>query len=283
MCSGWTTPGDIKALFTKAATLTNQQLQFGIDVASSLLFQWSGRQFPGICQTTVRPIVRESWDDRMPSMRVEALATMPYGLAGFHWDSQSAGLLLPWARYKCGLPRERSCRCGPHELTLGTDQIDSILQVQIDGSVLAATEYEVHDRRWLVRMADGDGNRQQWPCCQRLDKPLGSTDTFGVTFTYGQKPPPDGVFACSWFALQIANDLAGAKCELPARVSNVTRQGVTAYLLDPMALLTKGLTGMPPVDNFLAAQRYGQSHRRASVTSVDLKRPVSRKNGPDGS
>lgn len=46
----------------------------------------------------------------------------------------------------------------------------------------------------------------------------------------------------------------GKECSLPERVTNISRQGVSWTILDPQDFLQDGLTGIAPVDQWLAQQ-----------------------------
>jgi hypothetical protein len=81
------------------------------------------------------------------------------------------------------------------------------------------------------------------------------------------------VLACQ-LALACQPETQG-KCQLPKRVTNVVRQGVSmAMVLDPMAFLDEGKTGIYEVDLFLASEREDRK-RGAAVLTPDIS-PVRR-------
>jgi hypothetical protein len=94
-----------------------------------------------------------------------------------------------------------------------------------------------------------------------------------VTYLHGAPPPPAGVAAAAELGAQIAlQRLGSGRCRLPARVSTVSRQGVTVAVLDPLEHLDKGLTGLPDVDVWVASVNPGRLRRRPRVWSPDTSR-----------
>ena len=118
---------------------------------------------------------------------------------------------------------------------LGRYPVVSVDSVWIDATVLDVTDYTVEDSRYLVRL-DGEG----WPCCQRLDRDyLTDDDTFAVEFTYGRAADDAAVAALMTYAPEVILALCpgSTDCALPARVQSITRQGVTATIVDPLDFL----------------------------------------------
>jgi hypothetical protein len=65
---------------------------------------------------------------------------------------------------------------------------------------------------------------------------------------------------------------SAAQCKLPAHVQTMTRQGVTAtFITDVSVILEKGYTGLPPVDQVIAAFNPNHLTRRARVISIDVE------------
>lgn len=259
-CTEWITLEDVESE-PDAAGLDPPLLARAITDASEILYRLSGRQFAGVCHDVVRPCQR--W------YRSE------YGAPPSWWRWIST-----WGEYVVGQPGER--RGGIEvlsEITLGAYPIREITEVRIDGAVLSPSAYRVDDRRWLKRI---DG--KTWPILQRLDlDPLVDKDTFQVSFTYGQAPPDSGVDACRVFAIELAKGMSGDANNLPQRVLNVSLQGVSYTLLDPLLFLDKGRTGIYYVDLFLASVNPRGLKRRPSVISPDIPRPVRRTGVTPGS
>lgn len=119
---------------------------------------------------------------------------------------------------------------------------------------------------------------------QRMDLEATEKDTWEVVFYYGTPPPPGGKVAAAIFGYQIAlsrNPATLGKCRLPTRVTQVTRQGMTAIVLDPMAFLKDGKVGLYEVDTWIESENPGHLRRPASVSSPDIQRRVRRTQPPN--
>lgn len=258
-CSSWATVADLCSPcddYAFPAGLLTETLE----MASDVLFELSGRRFPGVCTTTVRPCTRRAFEEYGPAT------------PGFQFFS-------PHVIVGCGCQRRARCGCGdPDAITLGGYPIIAITTVKVDGVALDAARYRVDDYRWLVRLADADGTNPGWPCCQDLSLADTEDDTFSVTFTYGSAPPAMGVRAAARLACELAMacepEFAG-KCLLSQRVQQVTRQGVTV-VLDRLDAIQEDFTGIPEVDLFLRTYNPAKLRRRAQVISPDIGRRVHR-------
>lgn len=103
--------------------------------------------------------------------------------------------------------------------------------------------------------------------------PGASFDTCGleVTYTYGVDFPAAGRRAARHLAQQLAKGWAGDEtCELPDRVTSVSRQGVSYTILDDQAFLDDLRTGIYSVDLFLRAVNPDKARKPAKVFSPDL-------------
>lgn len=107
--------------------------------------------------------------------------------------------------------------------------------------------------------------------------PGGSLDVCGleITYTYGIEPPTAGKRAARMLAEQLALSMAGQDCELPDRVTSITRQNVSYTFLDSQDFLNELRTGVYAVDLFLRAVNPDKARKPARVFSPDLPR-VSR-------
>jgi len=147
------------------------------------------------------------------------------------------------------------CSCVPYpSIDLGGRYpVWAAYDVVLDGVTLAPSAYRIRDRRWLVR-TDGE----VWPMGGSSMEP----DSFRLTWVYGRPVPLAGRVAAATFAFQIAKLCAGDKtCQLPQRVTNVQREGVSYTLIDSMAMVAEGRTGLPLVDLWLAADAKGSKPR----------------------
>lgn len=72
--------------------------------------------------------------------------------------------------------------------------------------------------------------------------------TLHIRYRVGSNLPP----GAKRHVLKLANEFwkssAGKSCALPERITNVTRQGVSWTILDPLDFLDKGLTGIGSID-----------------------------------
>ena len=62
-----------------------------------------------------------------------------------------------------------------------------------------------------------------------------------------------------------------ADCDLPERVTSITREGVTMALIDPQEFIQEGRTGLYTVDLWLNAVNPNRLLKRATVWSPDMK------------
>lgn len=164
-CSPFATVDDLSE---PCASLPN--IDRWLAVATDLLFNLSGRQFPGTCADVVRPCSRWESDGLVSSA---GLAGLGYGFGGY-----PGGWRNGWGACRCN--RSERCGCGSvPEITLGAFPVVAVDRVLIDGSELDPSFYRVDDFRFLVRLPDADGVNRGWPCF-----PAGTL----VTTSTGQKP-----------------------------------------------------------------------------------------------
>ena len=272
LCAPWVTLEELRDCPDQLACATDEQAEDAIEIASYLLWLLSEKRFPGICETTVRPC-SAPWGSTLHSRPDWA---WDGGWAGGAWSS-SWGFAAPWGWCCNSGHTESTCGCGsgPSKILLGHWPVREIVSVEIDGSVLDSSEYEILDRRWLMRMADDDGNAQAWPCCQRLDRVLGEDHTFGVTFKFGTAPPKVGKIAAKAYASQWARACASDEsCTLPPGIQSLARGGTRYDFIDPRVLAENGMTGVPEVDRWLGAERFGQKRQPAVFINPDDYAPV---------
>jgi hypothetical protein len=249
LCSPWVDStaiaarSDMADVAADAATLDAACLD-----ASSLLYALSGRQFPGVCTATVRPVDYPYGCTHVTALR-DGLASGRLTLDS--WTAATGGGF-----------------CGDGGLDLGLYPIRSAISVKINGQVLDPSTYRVDGERWLVRP-----DVLFWPTAQRLDLPDSADGTFSVTVQFGADPPAHGVSAAARLAAELAKDRTpGATSGLPRRVTNVTRQGVSVTAIDPMTYMRDGLVGIYEVDAFLTSVNPHRQTAPPLVWSPDLPR-----------
>lgn len=224
-------------------------------LAIHVMWAATGRRY-GPCEVTVLPC--------NPVPLAPLYQTFPvidpfgYGLNG------SGGGFRPvledgqWSNRVCG----SGCRCRARCEVELPGPVNTIIEVTVDGEVVDASAYQVHDRRLLVR-TDGDC----WPTCQ-----IYGTEIPGFTATYTRGDPiPDPVQAAvEILACEFAKACAGGACKLPQRLASLSRQGVDLTVLDVPSEGGRIRTGLTFVDDIIAADNpYGLA-AAGEVFSPDL-------------
>lgn len=104
--------------------------------------------------------------------------------------------------------------------------------------------------------------------------PGASLDLCGaeVTYTFGTEPPTAGRRAARHLATELAKSFSGEDCELPERVTSVSRQGVNVTVLDDQAFIDDLRTGIYAVDLFLKVVNPDRARKPARVFSPDRPR-----------
>lgn len=212
------------------------RLADSITSASELLYGLSGRKFAGELQSVVLP--QAQFEPRH--------VTVPT------WPSSSWGICFGQPHVMCIVPRS---------IGLGRSPIVSINSVTIDDTVLDPTEYRIDDKQWLTRL----------PCCVGWPMCGCGCDSFVVDFQWGQDPPQMGVDAATVVSAEMYRaKTPGMNCKLPARLTSITRQGVSMALIDPMDFIKEGKTGIYQVDMFLQAYNPARQIKPPLVFSPDI-------------
>lgn len=230
LCEDWITTEDLES-WTQCCDLATYDSYLVADVltaASEMMHALLGQQFPGTCEVTVRPC------------------------------ASGCG---------CTSPSHRSCGCcGVSQVRLGVGQVQSIVEVLIDGAVLAPASYRLDDRRWLVRLPNvGETTGRSWPCCQRLDLPDSAEDTWSVTVLAGNEPPMLARMGAAKLSCELLRGMSGQECCFqPRAIEQLTREGTSYVINDPAALFDNGQTGITEVD--LAIQTWNPNRVRSGGT-----------------
>lgn len=222
------------------------------EVASELLYQFSGRQFPGFCERTVRPCGAGCgcpWQilSRGHIVWNWNLLDPTYG-AGYGWWSCSGDY----------------CGCRPLSRVLLAGYVQEVSEVLIDGQVVDPATYRVDRHRWLVRVREhaSDETWEHWPGCQNMDLPETEEGTWAVTYTYGRLVPQSGKTAAAQLACELYKQCAGEECALPQGTTRVLRQGLVvekpsfigwAFEKGGRSIPRGWKTNIPAVDAFLNA------------------------------
>lgn len=229
-----------------------EQAQTWVDSAAEILYALSGRQF-GLCVNIVRPCRPR------PDLRVG-------GMGGFRWTPLLDG--GQWINVSCG--QHSSCSCTELCEVVLPGPADTITEVKLDGQVLTCgVDYRLDSGNRLV----ATGNFC-WPECQDMALDDDQPGTWSVTYLRGLPLPESGKLALGEFACEIAKACLGdEECALNSRVTNITRQGVTMTMLDPLSFIEEGRTGIYLVDAWLRAVNPKGRSRSAGIYSPDVEQP----------
>jgi hypothetical protein len=94
-----------------------------------------------------------------------------------------------------------------------------------------------------------------------------------VTYSYGTPVPVSGKMAARKLAIEFARLWSGDEmCELPQRVTSVSRQGVSYTILDNQEFIDELRTGLYEIDLFLKVTNPDNARRKSKVFSVDTPR-----------
>lgn len=94
-----------------------------------------------------------------------------------------------------------------------------------------------------------------------------------ITYSYGIPVPTAGKMAARKLAIEFARLWSGDEsCELPQRVTSVTRQGVSYTILDNQEFIDELRTGLYEIDLFLKVVNPDNARRKSKVFSVDTPR-----------
>lgn len=152
-----------------------------------------------------------------------------YYLSKGAWFGVCEATVRPCRQCFCG-----SCRscCELEIIPLRTDTIE-VSEVRIDGVVLDTDEYELLSQGRLVRRnpAHPLDRPDQWPCCQKLYRPLTADETFGISLSFGQEVIPGWVKnAVIELACAQASYFETGRTKLPGNTTAATMQNVTLTL-----------------------------------------------------
>jgi len=265
-CSSWTTVEDIAACC--GVDSDTSILEAPMVAASQVLYALSSKRWTGTCTRRVRPCSSSGCNG-------------PYG----GWVGTGWGGGGDWNLGVYGLweTRERPpCGCSHLDRVPLAGHATDVLEVTIDGMIVAADTYRLDENRWLTRTpeaADPD-TRLYWPSCQDLSLPESEDGTFSILYEFGMDPPQAGVLAATELACAIHQTCAGGgslgECPLPNGVVKIVRQGIEIEL-SPFASwgMKDGAwrTGLPLVDLFLNTYNpTGRRRRRSAVWSPDMPR-----------
>jgi hypothetical protein len=279
-CSPWINGTDVAAIPSVAAAITKPPKvnvpAFTVEqvtaicaeaaaAASLILYRKSGMVYSGKCgPVTVRPVARPVNVDRRRMASGGA-----WGLGAWMGAASWYNLGLDGVVTHFGDSQ-------PPEIPLPDYPIREIVEVKIDGVVIPPIEYELRDNKTIVRMRPTASyvptERWGWPTAQINDLPDDQPGTFSITYTFGQDVDDGGRLACRRLAEILALPAFGDMSRLPARLTAISRQGVSANALNVADLISKGQLDIYEVDVWLMAVNPGQADRQSLVWSPDVAR-----------
>jgi hypothetical protein len=110
---------------------------------------------------------------------------------------------------------------------------------------------------------------------------VGPIDTAGesslmeATYNVGSNLPPQTHTIVLALAEEYCKAATGKGCNLPQRVTSITRSGMTWTMLDPGDFLDKGLTGVIPIDQWLTAVNPKHTKQQSRIFDPAMPRLIS--------
>ncbi|WP_297451686.1 hypothetical protein [uncultured Corynebacterium sp.] len=147
--------------------------------------------------------------------------------------------------------------------------------IQLPGPVYKVTGFTVAGQNIDLSSLIVDGDRiyrhagEPWP-----DQNLNVADTepggWSITYLKGIPVPPGGSRCAALLAKEFYAACTGGRCQLPRRVQQVQRQGVTVTAVDPQDIYASGATGLTEVDIWIRAHNPNRMSEPATIWSPDL-------------
>lgn len=235
------------------------------EMAVDYLFKWTGQRF-GTCPVIVRPCRVDcagGWNSGWPIISLTGAPLLDDVDVPLYTEDDEllTGGNTAVVSSHCGRCFG-TCGCTAISETLLPGPVADIEAVYLSGVVMDPSRYRVDDYSRLVRL---DG--YEWPICQDLDAAYDAEGAWSVVYNRGQALPPGASLVAGILACELAKEMCGdSTCRLPRRASQVTRQGVTVVMPDP---IQAGQTGIWTIDNWVATQN--SPKREGTVSSPDLK------------
>lgn len=244
-CTPYITEAQIKALPSLCALAPEDE---GPDyaaiaaAASEVIYVLLGRQRPGVCRATVRPVRR--CDD-----------TWPRSLLGV-WLGGRADYCSGEA-----LPLHDPMYLGDPDVD-GSVEANAVV-VKIDGETF--TEFYVRDRRAIVR---SDGKR--WPSTNKLHLADTEPGTFSVTYSFGSPPSRVEVDAALELAAEYVrvetNDQAR---KLPDGTTSWSRGGFSGSVRDEAEVVRTAGSALPAVAKAMGIYNPGNERLPTLISDFD--------------
>lgn len=248
-CGAWCVPEDLRCS-TDEAPISHDDAVEMIEMASSVLYEFTQHRWPGVCEAVIRPCAERS----RVGVPIPSSWRLPWPMVPGQWSG--SGLRGDWGW--CGCWRGGSCGCTTiSEIDLKNDIVE-VTEVKVNGEILETSEYELQAGRYLVAIPP-----RSWPCCQHLDRSDDDDGTMSIAVRFGAAPPRTGRTVAAALACEMAKafGIITGNCSLDDAARSVARQGVTIVRGDPLELFPNGMTGVRRVDLWIQSVVQGSQHR----------------------
>ena len=230
-------------------------------MATDMLWAWTGRRF-GVCPVTVElahDVAVCGCDGGGSTYVGRGAGVVAGGRGGSPWRPVLLGGVV--TNVSCGCWRD-PCVCPPAVAggVVLPGPVAEVTEVRVGGVPLLDEDWHVLPGGVLARV-DGAG----WP-----------HDGLVVDYGRGVPVPVGGQIAVGVLAWELSLAVeCPDDCQLPQRLTAITRQGVSVAVMDPFADLADGRTGIWLIDSWVSSVT--QAPSGGSVLSPDVWcRPVRR-------
>lgn len=206
-----------------------------------------------VAETSRCPIARgQDPDDDIIIDAIQDASLIVYYLTGKQFDGTTQTTVRPYC--EC-------YDCAPYQLTMGLWPVTAIVGVREEGVELDPDDYHIDEWRYIVK-----DNGEAFPRCHNWWAEAGGVHdadpnwVFEVTVEHGIPAPPLIRRATSALACSLLDDYDGGceDCDLPSRLTAVSRQGVSFTIEDFADLMRAGSTGVYALD--MAIKVFNPSH-----------------------
>lgn len=230
-CEAFAEPDDVLNAPGGCPFEDSDDVQSFIDQASDILFQLSGGRVHGLCTSTVYPTTNQS---------CFGLDRHQGSGSPFYLDGYLGGTV--YTHHYPGISDQFG---GKIPVVLGDDET-VVLEVKIDGVVLAHDQYILANRRYLLRRVGS------WPVMNDLFQASG-LGTWSITMEYGHHPDVITRDATVQVAIELAKTYGiGADKSLGPGVIAANVQGVQVTIEDLADAVAAGRLQIPTLDRWMA-------------------------------
>jgi hypothetical protein len=238
MCSDWITDEQLTdgcaACDTDLTHIGETDRQYAITLASQVLFELTGRRWPGLCTVT-----NERPCGTHPAGCCDRCDLNAFRLSNGPVDASSIEIVVDGE-------------------VVPDDEFSLIRGRTVIGMTNPITGFT---RWWRCCQ------RLDLPITE--DNTMAVSYQYGNLPPEGSVLPT--IFLARDYALACGSGGACAACSIPEQVQNMVRQGLSFSMPDPRTLLTDGFTGVGITDSWLASLRFGAKARRATASRPSVR------------